>query len=518
MLHRQRLSEVLLNAGGRSAAQTVDGRGQWRPLRLSLVFLLLLSLALLGLGVARSLSPLRMTETLQTFSDAWARLLAAASLTWAPRPSADANAPTANVAPTLRAPAPLAVSNAGEGDVIAYGDRLKITFYESVGVKVDSSNASSDRVVAAVFPRMDLSAEYEVNESGSVNIPKLGQIFATGQSIVALQSELAAAFQRAIGRSSDVHVGIIGRQPIYVLGTVRNAGSFKFTPGMTVLQALADAGGRDLGDTSRAIEATRETERLRQAEDKMDRLVVKQAMLIARRENSDSIVLSADTKSRLSRTSSPERLKALIAGAAAILSADRKSYQQQLVLAQRQVAIARTEVEAQNMRVGQLKDLLAKKQERLHGLEGIAASGSVPRYKLTDVNADISELVARQEDLRVTLAQAERRLIEAEIAQAKVERDYPAETERDLATTQEAIDDCTRAIASMQAVTRILDSSLPQAASGSAGTQSLIITRRAGTGLTTIPAADTTLLLPGDVLQVNSTTARTSETSRTTAR
>jgi protein involved in polysaccharide export with SLBB domain len=499
-------------------AQTADGRGQWRPLRLSLVFLLLLSLALLGLGIASSLSPLRMTETLQTFSDAWTRLLAATSLSSAPRQSVGANAMTANVTQTSRAPVPLAVSKAGEGDVIAYGDHLKITFYESVGVKVANGKANSDRVVAAVFPRMDLSAEYEVDESGGVNIPKLGQVLATGQSIVALQSTLAAAFERAIGRSSDVHVAIVGRQPIYVLGTVRNAGSFKFAPGMTVLQALADAGGTGLGDTSRAIEATRETERLRQAEDKMDRLLVKQAMLVARRENADHIVLTPSTRAQLSPTSAPERLNALIAGATAILTSERKGYQQQLVLAQRQVDIARTEVEAQNMRANQLKDLLAKKQERLHGLEGIAANGSVPRYKLTDVGADISELVARQEDLRVTLAQAERRLIEAEIAQAKIEHDYPAETERDLATTQAAIDDTARAIASMQAVTEILGNGLPETAGQSTGAQSLIITRRVGTGLTTIPAVDTTLLLPGDVLQVNSATARTPPASRSTAR
>ncbi len=203
----------------------------------------------------------------------------------------------------------IAIPRGGERGVISYGDRLKITFFESLGVTLDDSGGNSDHVVATVFPRMDLSAEYAVDESGSVNIPKLGQFATTGQTITALQSDLAAAFERAIGRTSDVHVAIVERQPIYVLGTVRNAGTFKHAPGMTVLQALADAGGIDLGiaDTSRAIESIRETERLRQAEDRLDRLLVKQARLIAQRDNSDDIAVPASIKSRLSQATSHDR-------------------------------------------------------------------------------------------------------------------------------------------------------------------------------------------------------------------
>ena len=161
-------------------------------------------------------------------------------------------------------------------------------------------------------------------------------LFATaGQTVTALQSDLAAAFARAIGRTSDVHVAIVERQPIYVLGTVRNAGAFKHAPGMTVLQALADAGGVDvgIGDTSRAIESIRETERLRQAEDKLDRLLVRQARLIAQQNNSDGITVPAGINSPQSQTISHDRLKALIAGATATLSVERNSYQRQLSLA-----------------------------------------------------------------------------------------------------------------------------------------------------------------------------------------
>ena len=99
----------------------------------------------------------------------------------------------------------------------------------------------------------------------------------------------------------DVHVVILERKPIYVLGPVRNAGTFKYTPGMIVLQALADAGGLgvDVVDTSRAIESIRETEHLRQGEDRFDRLLVKQARLIAQRDGLDAIMLPASIRSKM---------------------------------------------------------------------------------------------------------------------------------------------------------------------------------------------------------------------------
>ena len=37
----------------------------------------------------------------------------------------------------------------------------------------------------------------------------------------------------------------VARQPIYVVGKVKNSGSFDYTPGMTVLHAIALAGGFD---------------------------------------------------------------------------------------------------------------------------------------------------------------------------------------------------------------------------------------------------------------------------------
>jgi exopolysaccharide production protein ExoF len=476
-----------------------------RALRLSLGLVVLLSLGILCVGVLVSVPQARLQSSLQVVSDTWTRLFAGAPGHSGPLKLVNAGATSGQAANISGSPT---VSTLGASGAIVYGDRLKVAFLESVGVTLSDSGSQADSVVAAVFPRMDLTGEYVVDEDGSLNIPKLGQFATTGQTIKALQSELAAAFQRAIGRTSDVSVVILERKPIYVLGPVRNAGTFKHTPGMIVLQALADAGGLELGaaDTSRAIESIRETERLRQGKDRFDRLLVRQARLIAQRDGLDTITLPADIRSRMSETLRQNGLNGLVAAEVATLNIERRSYQQLMSLAERQVSIAQAELQAQNLRVTQLKTVSAKKASQIHDMAEIAARGSVSQYKLADANIQLSELVSREEDLHVSVAQAEGRLAEVEMAQAKIELGHSAEINRELATTQQDIDEAAQAVASIQAVTEVLRTGLPKVAgepaSEPASRTGFRITRRVTEGLTVISATETTALVPGDILQV----------------
>jgi polysaccharide biosynthesis/export protein ExoF len=495
VFNRHRTSSVVAGPGRGGALRTS------RALRLSMLCLLLLSFAPLGFGVIAGLPSAQFAPGLHGFSDLWTRLVAV--VPWHSLQTASAVATTGRAADRSWALVP-APSDSDRG-VVWYGDRLKINFFESIGVALNDNKAGADQV-AAIFPRMDLSAEYAVDEGGSVNVPRLGAFPATGQTIAALQSALAASFERTIGRTSDVQVAFVERQPIYVLGAVRSSGPFRHVPNMTVLQAFANAGGPDTAtaDTSRTIENIRETERLHQNESQLDSLLLKRAVLLAQRNNLDALQVPPEIRTRLLKEAPGNGLAALVAGAAATLGVERKRFEQQLSLAERQVDLAQLEREAQTLRADQLKDLLARKQRKLHEMEAVAARGSVSQFKIIDMGVEVSELLVRQEDLRVALAQAERRQVETEAARAKVQTDRSMEVEHALAATQREVDDCRRSIASMRAVTQVLRDALPKAAPGSTEVPNFKITRRVPMGLTVIQADETTSLLPGDVLQVSS--------------
>jgi protein involved in polysaccharide export with SLBB domain len=378
----------------------------------------MLALGGLGFGAMR-VDPVRTADVLEGVSAAWNHLLISARLRTAPAPAVVTVAPALGTGTPL--PARLAPP-AGGLSGIAYGDRLKITFFESVGVDLGgTARGPESQALNAVFPRMDLSGEYVVDEAGGVDVPRLGRLAAAGQGVAAFEAQLAEAFQRALGRPSDVHIAVLDRQPVYVLGGPRGGATIRHAPGMIVMQALAEAGGYQGGvsDTSRAIEAIREMQRLGEAKDRLVHALVRQARLAALRDGQSTVAPVPATAARLGELLRHDAIAALLHDADATLGMERQAYAEQLALADRLVGIAKGELAAQNERVAQGRILAQNKAARLRDLGAIAARGSVSQFKITDATLDAAEAVAKQDDLLVAVAQAESRLAEAEIARAK---------------------------------------------------------------------------------------------------
>ncbi len=96
-----------------------------------------------------------------------------------------------------------------------------------------------------------LTGEFRVGDSGRLALPMLGGVRAAGLRPAALEKAIAVALTRAgLERDPSVSIEVTGYRPILVLGEVNKPGQFPYQPGMTVLGAVALAGGF----TYRAIE------------------------------------------------------------------------------------------------------------------------------------------------------------------------------------------------------------------------------------------------------------------------
>lgn len=104
-----------------------------------------------------------------------------------------------------------------------------------------------------------LTGDFRVNESGEIELPMLGRFHAGGHSASGLGRALAAALRQAgLERDPSVAVEVVRYRPVFVLGEVNKPGAFAYQPGMTVLSAVALAGGF----TYRAIEGYAEVVRV----------------------------------------------------------------------------------------------------------------------------------------------------------------------------------------------------------------------------------------------------------------
>lgn len=101
-----------------------------------------------------------------------------------------------------------------------------------------------DVVRLITFGEDSLTAEFRVSDSGTIAMPLIGAVHASGLSPDALAAEVAQSLVRKnLLRAPSVSAEIIAYRPIFVLGEVNKPGQYPYQPGMTVVTAAAVAGG-----------------------------------------------------------------------------------------------------------------------------------------------------------------------------------------------------------------------------------------------------------------------------------
>jgi len=101
----------------------------------------------------------------------------------------------------------------------------------------------NDRVRLKVYGEPDIAGEYEVDNNGNVSIPLAGHIKAAGLTTRQLERSIASALSKGIVRDPRVNVEIALYRPYYILGEVKKGGEYPYRLGLTVMDAVASAGG-----------------------------------------------------------------------------------------------------------------------------------------------------------------------------------------------------------------------------------------------------------------------------------
>jgi polysaccharide export outer membrane protein len=100
-----------------------------------------------------------------------------------------------------------------------------------------------DKIQVNVFNEPDFSGEFQVNGSGKVAFPLIGDVPAAGATPAEFQRRLTARLSAGVVRNPKVTVDVSNYRPVNVLGEVRNAGQYPFRAGLSAQDAIALAGG-----------------------------------------------------------------------------------------------------------------------------------------------------------------------------------------------------------------------------------------------------------------------------------
>lgn len=102
---------------------------------------------------------------------------------------------------------------------------------------------SGDKVRVITYGEDSLSGEFFVGGSGRVALPLIGEVAALGLTSAEFEDAIEAKLREGYLREPRVSVEILNYRPFYILGEVNSPGTYPYTSGLTVRNAVATAGG-----------------------------------------------------------------------------------------------------------------------------------------------------------------------------------------------------------------------------------------------------------------------------------
>jgi polysaccharide export outer membrane protein len=99
-----------------------------------------------------------------------------------------------------------------------------------------------DKVRITVFNEPDLSRDVQVGVDGKISYPLIGEISAEGKTLPAFAKGLADALETYL-RQARVTADIVEYRPFSIIGEVKAPGSYPYSANLTVIGAVARAGG-----------------------------------------------------------------------------------------------------------------------------------------------------------------------------------------------------------------------------------------------------------------------------------
>ncbi len=110
-------------------------------------------------------------------------------------------------------------------------------------VSVAYALGSGDELRITVFGEPNLSGPYTISDTGVIAVPLIGDVGLGGLDLRAAEQLIIAKLSDGYLVNPSVSLEIAAYRPFYILGEVRRPGSYNYVDQMTVLKAVAMAGG-----------------------------------------------------------------------------------------------------------------------------------------------------------------------------------------------------------------------------------------------------------------------------------
>lgn len=281
-----------------------------------------------------------------------------------------------------------------------------------------------DSLNVSIFGQPDLSGPVQVRDTGAISLHLLGEIDVTQKTLEEIEGEIIARAVKLFGGQSSVVVEIEKFRDLFVMGEVATPGAYEFQPGMTVIKAIATAGGynRATENTSTvSLEGARR--RLIQSQSRYEfasaELKAVEAELL-RLEGDGVTITTVSTQGDTPDTAQED-----------LVAMRRELLTQSIDRAERQGELAREEAASFSQRRALIEQQLAAMNEQLDIQKQLVGKGLSRRDRFLQLEVDVADF--RADVLEATAFEARARQVAAnadstiEIARTQYREDLVAD-------------------------------------------------------------------------------------------
>lgn len=346
-----------------------------------------------------------------------------------------------------------------------------------------------------------LGGEFDVAADGTINIPSLGAISTKSFSADQLGAEIATQLQQKLGliEKPDASVQVLKYPPIYVAGNVTTPGEFEYRPGMSVIQAVAMAGGELRSDgAGGASETIRLETDIKGFDSDILRLEARLARLKAEfaleKEISFPVLLDA----------ADPAVSEIMAQEQRIFEAHANEMARQKTGLVDLDALYHAEIDALEQKLAAVDEQIARTGQQVESIRDLVAKGSATTSRLSDVERELANLRSERLDIIIATMTARENLNHSQRDLAKLEDEQQSETARLLQQDQASLE---KILQQQSAARRMLvksietDSNIVLAAQIQTTLVYSIVRQQDGETVT-LPATEISQLQPADLIKV----------------
>ncbi|MFT4115725.1 polysaccharide biosynthesis/export family protein [Bradyrhizobium sp.] len=362
----------------------------------------------------------------------------------------------------------------------------------------------SDRVKIKVQEWPDINGEYTLNADGVVSLPLVGNINAIGLRPSELGLKISELFKKRSGGSDQIltAVEIAQYRPFSIMGDVQKSGQYPYRPGLTVLEAVSIAGGYYRPETG-PLRIDRDVAiasgEINTMTIKLNRMLVHEARLGAALAGRDDFSLPPE----LFKLKDDPETQNLMKSEQAALSLEIEMKKNEQASFEAVKSLYHDEIETLD---GQVQALGEEKESigtQLSQLRSMAAKGLALSPTMFALERSYAQVVNQQMSAGTAIVRAKENITVSEQRMNQFQQERSRLNSKDLQQTRDAIAE-TRA--KIETAFQLLDEAQTSAPNARVPLDRVrsgfTIFRKDGETIRQIPADETTLVSPDDVVKI----------------